>query len=250
MLPTCEKCGAPVDVGQYSIAGRRLCNNCLASEYGTITGVQSTKYSLGIPTASGTIDATISGLEKGIFDIDKVSTVDFRDEQIAKLGVKIEELERAGHEDKEELESYKQRLALLEKRIHAPGSRKVARPSFSKLCEILVRWFPRRVRKYEESYKAELAEYLSHFSPKVREETEGQLCDILVSNQYPIHLKVDPNKSQYDTLCGQIFRTLETYKHVACVVIGISASDQYHDFIERVAKSAGTSKIRFFPKAR
>lgn len=237
-LPNCEICGAPVDSYLFLTTGQRRCKVCQGLGF------------VGVPTATSNISSTLSGLETGVFDAGKVGIVDPRDEQIAKLEAKIEELERTGYEDKEELNNLRQRLVAVEKKVPTPRDRKVVNPSFQKLCQVLELWFPRRVRRYEESYKAELTEHLSHTFLHVREEAEGGLCDILVAKRHPIHLKVNPEKGQYDTLCGQILRTLSEFKHVACIIIGISSSELYHDFMDMIRASAGASKVRFFPKGR
>lgn len=101
-----------------------------------------------------------------------------------------------------------------------------------------------------QAYRSELAEHLSHMFLEVREEAKGGLCDILVAGQYPIHLKVTPTQSEYDNLCGQILRTLDDFKHIACIIVGISSLERYRAFVDLVLKSVDRSRVRLFPKAR
>lgn len=246
----CEKCDSPLGDYSFSVAGSRLCPLCQASQDVGSSNVFSINDNIAAPTVFSNIGSTIVGLETGMFDVGEISIVDPRDEEIAKLSFKVEELEKSGDEDKEEVNKLKQRLAELEKGLSSSRDKNVVDPSFDKVCKVLEFWIPRNVRRYEESYKSELVEYLAHKFLQVREEARGGLCDILVADKYPIHLKVSPGQSAYDILCGQIYRTLEGFGKVACLIVGIKSADRYYTFTGMIHSNTDSSKVRFFPKAR
>jgi len=274
----CDKCGADLDESVISpfIGGERLCNKCRTKKL-TSEGIRLTTYDGIVPptinvdagftlqgaaptvnlddpaawsSTSGTIEANIGRMADGLIDWPNIGTVDPRDEQMANLKAKVEELERSDSVDKETIGDLKKRFAELEVQQPPSKVKRVISPKFETLCEILTLWIPRRLRVHEETYKAELSERLSHSFLYVKEEADGQLCDILVAKKYAVHLKINPNKSQYDTLYGQISRTLENYKQVACVIIGIPSNDLFQDFKERATGLSRPGKVRIIPKAR
>ncbi len=252
----CDYCGADIPItsqSSLSVLGKRLCSNCKALERSDVLGLATLGDSAILPTVSGSIESTLSGLEIGVFDPDKVSIVDSRDEQIAKLEAKLEELEQTGQEDKEEFSALRQRfdkLEKLEKTERSQRNQRASSPSFTDICQELEYWIPRRSRRYEEAYKAELVEYLSHRFLRVREEERGGLVDILIADQHPIHLKVTPTRNEYNTLVGQIASTLKQFECVACIIVGVRSFQVYEEFVDTVYRREDPSKVSMFPKAK
>jgi hypothetical protein len=92
--------------------------------------------------------------------------------------------------------------------------------SLAAVSEVVQPWIPRQKRRVEESYKAELAEYLrSHGYPKTREEEGSSNPDILAEESLPIEMKKDPDQGELDRMSGQMLRMKAEFGRViACIV--------------------------------
>lgn len=106
------------------------------------------------------------------------------------------------------------------------------RISVEAVSDVIRGWTPRQKRRLEESYKAELAEYLrSHGFPKTREEEGQSNADILVDEVLPVEMKKDPNQGELDRMGGQMMRMLGEYGQVvACIIQTAPGLDRIERF--------------------
>lgn len=108
------------------------------------------------------------------------------------------------------------------------------RISLESVGEVVNKWIPRHKRRSEETYKAELAEYLrGNGFPKTTEERGESLCDVLVDRVVPIELKIDPNKAELDRLSGQL---LDMKKEYGCAIGCIIGASRKGDLMERFSE--------------
>ena len=99
--------------------------------------------------------------------------------------------------------------------------------SFEGVSRVIREWQPSQKRKFEEGYKAELAQYLRQYFDDVKEERGESDADILVCNKVPIAMKQNPDKTKLDILSGQLGRHKREYGFVISVVCKIQNGSLY-----------------------
>jgi len=111
------------------------------------------------------------------------------------------------------------------------------------VSSIIRDWKPSQTRRYEESEKAELAEYLRKFYTDVKEEKGESEADILIENKLPIETKVNPNKSEFDRLTGQVSRQKKEFGEVIVVLFRISRNDLFEDWKSQYLRDSSVEII-------
>ncbi len=101
------------------------------------------------------------------------------------------------------------------------------------IIQLVEKWIPKQRYKSEESYVAALAEYLVGQGVQSPEQQGMSLTDILAGYDSAIEVKLTPERSDYDRLCGQVIRQLEEYSFVIVVIIRPDKRDLLDEYKTR-----------------
>lgn len=123
--------------------------------------------------------------------------------------------------------------------------------SISVVARIIENWTPPRKRSREESYKAELSQYLRNQNlGKVVEEKGDSKVDILINDTIPVEIKKNPGKAELDRLTGQVKRMIKEYGHIiTCIVEASGSQDLINDFEDLHTDEIQQSKLFIITKA-
>lgn len=91
-------------------------------------------------------------------------------------------------------------------------------------------WTPKQRYRKEESYEAALAEYLEGKGIKAPEQQGASLTDILAKLGIGIEVKLNPDRREYDRLCGQIIRQLAEFGIVIVLIIRPEKRDLLEEY--------------------
>jgi len=106
---------------------------------------------------------------------------------------------------------------------------------FSDMTSLVRKWTPSKKHRYEEGYQMDLKSYLEYkCGCRVRLEALESKTDLLVNNNYPIEIKKNPNKSEYDRLVGQILRYYKAKENAIAVICDVKSKQLFDDFKESI----------------
>jgi len=102
---------------------------------------------------------------------------------------------------------------------------------FTNMVLIVNKWTPSKKHRYEEGYQMDLKSYLEYkHGCHVRLEALESKTDLLVNNNFPIEIKKNPNKSEYDRLVGQILRYYKAKENAIAVICDVKSKQLFDDF--------------------
>ena len=110
------------------------------------------------------------------------------------------------------------------------------------IIETIENWTPKQRFRTEESYQGTLAEHLEKHGIDAPEQQGATLVDILAAHSIGIEIKVNPDRSEYDRLSGQIMRHLEAYGNVIVFIVRPDKRDLLDEYMSRFADD---SRVRF-----
>ncbi len=113
------------------------------------------------------------------------------------------------------------------------------------IVQIIESWIPKQLFRSEEAYEAALAEYLEGRGITAPEQQGTSLVDILAANGIGIEAKLNPNRSEYDRLVGQIVRHLENHGNVIVLIVRPDKRDLLEEYKSRFA---GDNRVIFVTK--
>lgn len=104
---------------------------------------------------------------------------------------------------------------------------------YNDIIQAIKNWIPKQRYKSEEAYEAGLAEYLVGLGIHAPEQQGSSLTDILALYGIGIEIKVNPDRSEYDRLVGQIVRQLEEYGLVIALIVRPEKRDLLDEYRSR-----------------
>jgi len=97
-------------------------------------------------------------------------------------------------------------------------------------------WIPKQRYKHEETFVGVLAAHLEARGIKAPEQQGASLTDILAAHGIAIEVKVNPDRGEYDRLCGQIIRQLEEFGVVIVLIIRPDNQDLLAEYQTRFVR--------------
>lgn len=145
------------------------------------------------------------------------------------IGSAFEEFTRVILQEVERISSHSEPKWLTRK------ARDEVRAQVPDVIQTIEGWIPKQRYRSEESYQAALAEYLLGHGIEAPEQQGMSLTDILAASGIGIELKLNPDRNDYDRLCGQIMRQLEEFGIVVVLIIRPDKRDLLEEYISRFA---------------
>ncbi len=105
----------------------------------------------------------------------------------------------------------------------------------SDVVQAIQNWIPKQRYAHEESYVAALSEYLVGQGIEAPEQQGMSLVDILAVYEIGIEAKLNPGRSEYDRLYGQIIRQLEEFGIVIVLILRPDKRDLLEEYKSRFA---------------
>jgi hypothetical protein len=94
-------------------------------------------------------------------------------------------------------------------------------------------WRPKQRFRSEEAYEAALAEWLVGRGIKAPEQQGASLTDVLAAQGVAVEIKLNPSRSEYDRLMGQIMRQLEEFGAVIVLIARPERRDLLEEYQSR-----------------
>lgn len=114
---------------------------------------------------------------------------------------------------------------------------------------IIQNWIPVRRYKTEEGYQTELRSVLEHkYGYNVLDEAGPTQVDLLVNDSFPIELKKNPKREDFDRLSGQIDRNIEVYGKVIVVICQLETRDLFLEYKNRLKSRYSQEQLIFIIK--
>lgn len=101
------------------------------------------------------------------------------------------------------------------------------------ILKTIENWIPKQRFRNEEAYEAALAEYLSGQGIEAPEQQGMSLTDILAAHGIGVEIKLNPDRSEYDRLSGQIIRQLEEFGVVVVLIVRPDKRDLLEEYKAR-----------------
>jgi hypothetical protein len=101
------------------------------------------------------------------------------------------------------------------------------------ILKTIENWIPRQRYRSEEAYEAALAEHLPGQGIEASEQQGKSLTDILAAHGIGIEVELNPDRSEYDRLSGQIIRQLEEFGVVVVLIVRPDKRDLLEEYKAR-----------------
>ncbi len=125
----------------------------------------------------------------------------------------------------------------------------VSDSDFNVVLQQIRQWVPLKRYSTEEGYHPDLHNFLRDKCGHVTHLEEGpERADIVVDDRFPIELKKNPTKGEYDRMHGQLLRNECAYGCAIGVVCDVKRLEAFHKFVATVNKAKGNKKIEILSK--